>query len=91
MGYVIDTVAPNVPSISVNTDSPFSVDAPQITFSALDNVAVDHFTITYNIDDATPVTIGSSTVIDPATSPLILNLDPDELLHTVTVTVFDAA
>ncbi|MDC0505985.1 DUF5011 domain-containing protein [Candidatus Gracilibacteria bacterium] len=91
MGYVIDTVAPNVPSISVNTDAPFSVDAPQVTFSALDNVSVDHFTITYNIDDSTPVTIGTSTVIDPATSPVILALDPDEILHTVTVTVFDTA
>jgi hypothetical protein len=91
MGYVIDTVAPNVPSISVNTDSPYSVDAPLVTFSALDNVAVDHFTITYNIDDTTPVTIGGSTVIDPATSPLILSLDPDEVLHSITVTVFDSA
>ena len=57
MGYVIDTVAPNVPSISVNTDAPFSVDDPQVTFSALDNVSVDRFTLTYNIDDNLATTI----------------------------------
>lgn len=54
MGYVIDMVAPNVPSISVDTDGPFSVDSPEVTFSALDNVAVDHFTITYNSDNSGP-------------------------------------
>ncbi len=91
MGYVIDTVAPNVPSISVNTDAPFSVDGPRVTFSALDNVSVAKFTITYNSDDGLGGSIGTWVTIDPATSPLTLALDPDEILHTVTVTVFDTA
>jgi len=89
--YVIDTVAPNVPSISVNTDFPFSVDDPQVTFSALDNVAVDKFTLTYNVDDNAATTIWASTTLDPATSPIVLDLDPDELLHSIVVTVFDLA
>ncbi len=91
MGYVIDTIAPNVPSISVNTDGIYSVDSPFVTFSALDNVAVDYFTLTYNSNDTLSWSIGSGVTIDPATSGFILNLDPDEFLHIVTVTVYDSA
>ena len=73
------------------TDGAFSIDAPQITFSALDNVSVDRFTITYNANDSTPITIGASITDDPVISPVVLNLDPDETLHSVTITVYDAA
>jgi len=88
--YVVDTIAPNVPNVSVDTNGPFSVDNPQITFSALDNVAVDRFTITYNTDNGV-AWIGASTTDDPVTSQVVLTLDPDELVHSVTVTVYDSA
>lgn len=49
--YVVDTIPPNVPNVIIDTDSPFSIDSPQVTFSSLDNVAVDHYTVSYYADD----------------------------------------
>ncbi len=89
--YVIDSVAPNIPNVIVNTDAPYSVDWPHVSFSSLDNIAVDRYTVTYNTNNSLPVTVGLSTTLDPATSPVVLDLDPDESLHVVTVTVYDSA
>ena len=49
--YIVDTIAPNIPSVSVDTSAPNSIDNPELTFSSLDNVGVDYYTVTYNTDD----------------------------------------
>lgn len=49
--YIIDMVAPNIPSVSVDVSIPFSIDGPEVTFSALDNIAVSHYDIIYTADD----------------------------------------
>jgi uncharacterized delta-60 repeat protein len=87
-GYVFDTIAPSVPSVSVDTAS--GVNNPTITFSATDNIAVGHYEVDYNDATGTPQTI------NPATSPVSLTLDPAALTnapfyHQVTVRVYDTA
>jgi len=89
--YIVDTIPPNVPNVSVDTTSPFDIDSPELTFSSLDNVWVDYYTVTYSADDGWAWT-GTLTTINPATSPVVLGLDPDEwVVHTITVTVYDTA
>ena len=51
INYTVDTIAPNIPSVSVDTVGAFSIDNPELTFSSLDNVGVDYYTVTYNADD----------------------------------------
>ena len=34
---------------------------------------------------------GTPTTINPATSPVVLALDPDEIVHIIIVTVYDTA
>jgi len=88
--YIIDTVAPNVPNVSVDTTWGNSVDNPEITFSSLDNIWVDYYEVTYYADDGGAGT-GTLTTLSPTTSPLSLVLDSDEVVHTIIVTVYDAA
>jgi len=91
INYIVDTIAPNVPNVSVDTEAPFSIDSPELTFSSLDNVWVAYYTVTYSLDDGGAGT-WTLTTINPATSPVVLNLDPDEgLIHTIVVTAYDAA
>jgi len=80
LNYVVDTIPPNIPTLSVDTESPFDIDNPELTFSSLDNVWVDFYTVTYSGDDGWTGT-GTLTTINPAISPVILNLDPDEWLR----------
>ncbi|MCB9808981.1 hypothetical protein H6776_01135 [Candidatus Nomurabacteria bacterium] len=87
--YIIDTVLPQIPStsIDVTTNDPNN---PIITFSSLDNVAVDYYEIDY-VDSS-----GNPQTLSPATSPVTLSLDPNELMtapfyHEITVRVFDTA
>lgn len=63
--------------MSVDTTSPYDVDNPELSFSSLDNVGVDYYTVTYSADDGGPGS-GTPTTINPATSPVVLALDPDE-------------
>ncbi len=92
LNYVVDTIAPNIPSVSVDTLWSFSIDSPELTFSSLDNVWVDYYTVTYSLDDGSPTGTGTLTTINPATSPIVLNLDPQEpVVHTIVVTVYDTA
>jgi surface protein len=86
--YIVDTYTP-VSTVSVDTVTN-SVDDPIITFSATDNVAVDHFEITYNLDNNI-TGIGGSVTDNPVTSPVTLDLDPDETLHSVTLRTYDTA
>jgi len=92
INYIVDTIPPNVPNVSVDTLWGFSVDSPELTFSSLDNVGVDYYTVTYSLDDGSPVGTGILTTINPATSPIVLSLDPQEpVVHTIVVTVYDEA
>jgi len=92
LNYIVDTIPPNVPSVSVDTLAPFSIDSPELTFSSLDNVGVDYYTVTYSADDGSPTWTGTLTTINPATSPVVLGLDPEEpIVHTIVVTVYDEA
>lgn len=50
--YIIDIIPPSVPAVNVDVQSPYNIDAPQITFSATDNLAIDYYTITYTPDNA---------------------------------------
>jgi len=89
--YIVDTIPPNIPNVSVDTTGPYDIDNPELTFSSLDNVGVDYYTVTYSADDGGTGT-GILTTINPATSPVVLALDPDEwVVHTITVIVYDAA
>lgn len=36
--YIVDTVDPNIPSVSIVVTGTFSLNSPQVTFSSLDNV-----------------------------------------------------
>ena len=81
--YIVDIIPPNIPNVSVDTSS--WIDTPTVTFSSLDNVAVDYYTVTYT--SAT----GILTTINPATSPVDLVLDSSELVHTIVVTAYDTA
>jgi uncharacterized delta-60 repeat protein len=87
--YIIDMVDPQVPTVSVDV---LSIDQnnPTLTFSALDNIAVDYFEIDYFDTNGNPQTLS------PITSPATLALDPTALLtppfyHEITVRVFDTA
>lgn len=86
--YVVDIVDP-LPSVNISTIT--GLNTPTLTFSAFDNVAVDRFTVTYHSNDGLPVSVGGSTTDDPVTSGVILALDPDEAVHSVTVRVYDTA
>ncbi len=89
--YIIDTVLPTI-SLQVNTLTPFSKDNPQIIFAWSDNHGINYCTVSYYEDDlAWWTTWGAWQTIDPATSPVSLNLDPDRLTHEVSVTCFDIA
>ena len=86
----IDQTTPNL-TVAVDTQNPHSVDNPQITFSATDNINIDHYEVTYIADNGGAGVSGTTTIINPATSPVNLNLDSDENLHTVMVVVYDVA
>jgi surface protein len=89
--YIIDITVPTI-SLQVNTLSPFTKDAPNIIFTWSDNNWINYCTLSYYEDDlAWWTTWGAWQTIDPATSPVSLNLDPDRLTHEVSVTCFDIA
>ena len=90
VNVTVDTTVPQVPTVSVDTVGAFTVDGPQVSFTALDNVSVAYYEVEYNIDNGT-TGVGALTTISPATSPVVLTLDPDETLHTITVRVYDTA
>ncbi len=88
--YIIDTIPPTVPNITVNTLSPYELHTPQVTFSSTDNIWLDYCNVQYIWDDATTWSVSWSVItVSPATSPMVLNLDPDEILHTVKVKCYD--
>ena len=92
LNYIIDTISPSVPNINVNTQSPYSLHAPQITFASTDNIALSYCEVEYLWDDWNIGTMSGSIIIEmPSISPLVINLDPDEILHTVTVRCYDTA
>ncbi|MGB3023339.1 MAG: BspA family leucine-rich repeat surface protein [Candidatus Saccharimonadales bacterium] len=88
--YVIDTTPPAFASSSVDVIT-HGVNQPIVSFSATDNISVDHYEITYTADNGGAGVSGSTTTISPATSPVTLTLDPDEAVHTVTIRVYDTA
>ncbi len=87
--YIVDTVVPSVPNVQVDTST--GINSPTVTFSAIDNIAIDHYEITYTDASGNPVTL------NPATSPVQLFLDPNELTtgpdfaHTIVVKAYDTA
>lgn len=88
---VLDTTDPTLSTISVNTESPFGQNTPEITFSGADNNQVDYYEIEYTQNNNTNGVSLDTTIISPAQSPVNLDLDPDEDTHSVTITVFDSA
>jgi surface protein len=88
--YVIDTAPPAFASSSVDVVT-HGINQPILNFSATDNVAVDHYEVIYTADNGGAGVSGSTTTINPATSPVTLTLDPDEAVHTVTIRVYDTA
>lgn len=86
--YIVDLIAPTLPSVSIDISG--GVNSPILTFSSTDNIAIDHYEIVYSADD-TGAGAGTLTTLNPATSPASLTLDPDELVHTVIVRVYDTA
>ncbi|MCB9809030.1 peptidoglycan-binding protein [Candidatus Nomurabacteria bacterium] len=87
--YIIDTVDPQTPSVSIDVTTN-GENNPIVTFSSLDNVAIDYYEIDYVDSTGTPTTL------TPATSPATLALDPNGLLilpfyHEITVRVYDTA
>lgn len=47
----MDTVLPDVPSVSVNTELPNSVNVPEITIDSRDDIALDYCEMYYMQDD----------------------------------------
>ncbi|GHV24614.1 hypothetical protein FACS1894176_01310 [Bacteroidia bacterium] len=89
--YWIDKVAPTIPQLGVNTQSPYAINQPQLTFSSTDNVQLSHCSLTYLEDNGNAGTTGVITVVSPVISPFNPVLDPDEQTHTLTVTCYDTA
>ena len=87
----IDTTNPAITGTQVNTVAPQSVNNPEITFSATDNITVDYYTVEYTADNNGAGVNGTTTTINPATSPMILDLDPDENVHAIIITAYDKA
>ncbi|MDD2986129.1 hypothetical protein [Flavobacterium sp.] len=90
--YVIDTIPPSVPNLMVDIQTPYSINSPLVEFNSTDNIAIDYCLLNYFEDDnVVGTTSGALTSINPAVSPLIVALDPDQILHTITVRCFDTA
>ncbi len=90
-----DVTSPDLPSINLDTVTNGTND-PIITFSATDNTGVDSYTVEYIADNNAGGISAATTTISSATSPVTLDLDPDQLTiapfyHTVKVTAIDAA
>ncbi len=85
----VDTANP-VLGASVNTISPYSVDDPELNFYASDDVGIDRVLLTYVPDNNTGG-VGGSTTIQLTNSPTILDLDPDEHVHTLLIRARDLA
>jgi len=49
--YIVDYIPPSVPNLSVDTQSPFDVHNPEVSFSTMDNIAVDYCRLQYIADD----------------------------------------
>jgi len=89
--YIIDTVAPNAPSIVVDVNPPNGVNTPTVlSFSSLDNIAIDRYDLIYPADDWGAGTWIATTITD-ATGPISLVLDPDNSPQWVTVVAYDTA
>ncbi len=85
--YIIDMIAPTS-TVSIDTSS--GLHTPTVTFITNDNVAVSRTDITYNTNNG-GAGAGAPATITNATSPTALVLDPDELIHEITVRTYDTA
>ncbi len=87
--YIIDTTPPVLTSMQIDTTT-HGLEDPIFTFSTWDNIAVDYVDVIY-----TPTYGGLTTTQHNVTSPLQLQLDPNELAavgyYTVTFRVYDTA
>ncbi len=91
LSFTIDNVGPML-SIMVNTTGAFTPETPQMVFSATDALSgVGHYEVTYFTSNGAGGGVGPATTINPATSPLSLVLDPDEMPHEVTIVAYDIA
>lgn len=88
--YVVDTTAPVFSSATVDVVT-HGINQPVLNFAGTDNIAVDHYEILYIADNGAAGVSGSTTTMNPATSPATLTLDPDEVVHTITIRVYDTA
>ncbi len=86
--YIIDTIPPSTPNVNIDTSD--WVNTPDILFYSFDNVAIDYYELEYYADDWNSWT-GIFTLINPATSPVSLILDSDEMPHIIKITVYDTA
>ncbi len=88
--YIVDEIPPSVPNVSVDTLWAYNINNPQIMFSSLDNIAMWSCQVQYVWDDSITSTVSGSVItVTPAISPMVLSLDPDEVLHTVKVRCYD--
>ncbi len=90
LNFSIDQINPILTN-NLNATAPHSVDNPELIFSATDNISIDHYEITYQEDNNGAGVSGTTTSITQANSPITLDLDPDEVYHTVVIKVYDTA
>lgn len=89
-GYMIDSIPPQLPDVVLETTDPYSSHAPLLSFTTVDHgVWLDYCTLQYREDNNASGVHTDTTLVAPATSPISLSLDPDELVHEVIVRCYD--
>lgn len=89
--FVIDRTAPTINNFDINTDAPNSINQPKATFSVSDNLAVGRIELEYIADNHSPGVSSAKTILTNPSNPVVLQLDPDEVQHQVTLRAYDTA
>lgn len=89
--FIIDKTKPTIDRFDINTDAPNSINQPRVTFATSDNVAIARTELEYVRDNGGVGVSATKTVITNPSSPIVLQLDPNEVQHEVTLRVYDTA
>ncbi|HOQ78929.1 MAG TPA: BspA family leucine-rich repeat surface protein [Candidatus Absconditabacterales bacterium] len=90
-GYRIDAQGPQLTTFYVDTESPYSINNPQVHFDALDSGTVAKYELVYKMNDGITGSIPDERTTSTYTTggSVVLNLDPDEAQHTITIYAYD--
>lgn len=89
--FIIDKTKPTISHFDIDTDAPNGINQPKVTFTTSDNVAIARTELEYVRDNGGAGVGSTKTVITNPSSPIVLQLDPDEVQHEVTLRAYDTA